>query len=163
MPKGLGWTWLVVWLVENANSLPTALIPDVSKVFQAWLISTQHQLLPFNAVYAAIVGRLFEWLALIEDAMTPRMFRDIRDAPPSLNIRHLSDVRDEIRMTAFAFGHLNPQRPNATSPGSIPTAFGIMKCMPSCALRADLPEPRPRRSRILRWARSSRKKTPTTV
>ena len=108
VPKGLGWTWLVLWLVKNAKSLPTALIPDVSKVFQAWLMSTQHQSLPFNAVNAAIVDRLFEWLALIEDAMTPRMFRDIRDAPPSLNIRHLSDVRDEIRMTAFAFAHLNP-------------------------------------------------------
>ena len=49
VPKGLGWTWLVLWLVENAKSLPTALIPDVSKVFQAWLMSTQHQSLPFNA------------------------------------------------------------------------------------------------------------------
>jgi hypothetical protein len=105
VPKGLGWTWLVLWLVANAKSLPTALIPDISKVLQAWLISTQNQSLPFNA---AIVELLFEWLALIEEAMRPRMWRDPRDAPPSLNIRHLRDVRDEIRMTAFMFAHLNP-------------------------------------------------------
>jgi hypothetical protein len=105
VPKGLGWLWLVLWLVTNAKSLPTALIPDVSKVSQAWLISTQNQSLPFNA---AIVELLFEWLALVEEAMTPRMFRDMQDVPPSLNIDHLRDVRDEIRMTAFAFSHLNP-------------------------------------------------------
>jgi hypothetical protein len=105
VPKGLGWMWLVLWLVANAKSLPTALIPDVSKVFQAWLISTQHQSLGFNAT---IVELLFEWLSLIEEAMMPRMLMDIRDAPPSLKIRHLRDVRDEIRMTAFAFSHLNP-------------------------------------------------------
>jgi hypothetical protein len=105
VPKGLGWTWLVLWLVVHARSLPTALIPDMSKVFQAWLISTQNESLPFNAT---IVELLFEWLALIEEAMTPRMWRDPRDAPPSLNIGHLRDARDEIRMTVFAFAHLNP-------------------------------------------------------
>ena len=105
VPKGLGWAWLVLWLVAVAKSLPTAVIPDISKVFQAWLMSTQNQSVGFNAT---IVGFLFEWLTLIEDAMTPRIFRDMRDAPPSLNIRHLRDVRDEIRMTAFAFSHLNP-------------------------------------------------------
>ena len=36
------------------------------------------------------------------------MWRDARDVPPSLNIPHLRDVRDEIRMTVFAFAHLNP-------------------------------------------------------
>jgi hypothetical protein len=106
VPKGLGWTWLVLWLVANAKSLPTALIPDISKVLQAWLISTQNQLPPFNAV---IVGLLFEWLTLIEEAMSPRMWRNPSDAPPSLNIPHLRDVRDEVRMTAFSFSHLNPE------------------------------------------------------
>jgi energy-coupling factor transporter ATP-binding protein EcfA2 len=105
VPKGLGWIWLVLWLVANAKELPEALTPDVAKVFQSWLMATQNQSLPFNA---HVVGMLFEWLALIEDAMKPRMWRDPKDAPRSLNIRHLRDVRDEIRMTAFAFAHLNP-------------------------------------------------------
>jgi hypothetical protein len=105
VPKGMGWMWLVLWLVSTAKSLPSALIPDVSKVFQAWLISTQNQSLPLNALVA---GLLFEWLALIEDRTSSRFFRDPRDAPPNLNIRHPRDVRDEIRMTAFAFAHLNP-------------------------------------------------------
>jgi hypothetical protein len=105
VPKGIGWMWLVLWLVSVAKSLPTALIPDVSKVFRAWLISAQNQSFGVNAL---VVGLLFEGLALIEERMSSRFFRDPHDAPPSLNIPHPRDVRDEIRMTAFAFAHLNP-------------------------------------------------------
>jgi hypothetical protein len=96
VPKGIAWTWLVLWLVSAAQSLPTALIPDVAKVFQAWLISTQNQSWPINPM---VVQILFDWLALIENRMSPRFFRDPREALPSLNIPHLRDVRDEIRMT----------------------------------------------------------------
>lgn len=105
IPRGVGWVWLVLWLVTNTGSLPTALIPDVAKVFQAWLISTQHQAYPFNA---QIVECLFSWLTRIEEAMSNRTYRNIEDAPPSLNIPHLRDVRDEIRMTTFSFAHLCP-------------------------------------------------------
>ena len=104
VPKGIAWTWLVIWLVSAAPSLPTALVPDVAKVFQAWLISTQNQSWPFNTM---VVQILFDWLALIENRMSPRFFRGPTDAPPSLNIPHLNEVHDEIRMTAFAFAHLN--------------------------------------------------------
>jgi hypothetical protein len=90
--------------VSAAPSLPTALVPDVAKVFQAWLISTQNQSWPFNTM---VVQILFDWLALIENRMSPRFFRGPTDAPPSLNIPHLNEVHDEIRMTAFAFAHLN--------------------------------------------------------
>jgi len=105
VPKGRGWTWLVLWLVAEVKSLPTELIPDVAKVFQAWLISAQNEPLKINS---DIVGILFDWLALVEDEMVPRMFKDISEVPPSLNIPHLTDVRDEIRMSAFAFARLNP-------------------------------------------------------
>lgn len=105
VPKGLGWTWLVLWLVTEVNSLPSQVIPDVAKVFQAWLISTQNQFLTLNA---GIVGLLFDWLSLIEDEMVPRVFKNIREVTPPLNISHLTDVRDEIRMSAFAFARLNP-------------------------------------------------------
>jgi energy-coupling factor transporter ATP-binding protein EcfA2 len=101
---GITWAWLVTWLVSAAQSLPTALVPDVAKVFQAWLISTQNQSWPINPM---IVQILFDWLALIESRMSPRFFRDPHEAPPSLNIPHPRDVRDEIRMIAFAFAHLN--------------------------------------------------------
>jgi hypothetical protein len=104
VPKGVAWTWLVIWLVSAAQSLPNALIPDVAKVFRAWLISTQNQSWPINAM---VVQILFDWLALIENRMSPRFFRDPAEAPPSLNIPHVDEVRDDIRMTAFAFAHLN--------------------------------------------------------
>jgi hypothetical protein len=105
VPKGLGWAWLVAWLVMLGEALPTARIPDVAKVFQAWLISTQQQTYPFNAL---MVDRLFDWLARIEDNMSYRVIARIEDAPPCLNIPHMRDVRDEIRMTAFLFAHLSP-------------------------------------------------------
>jgi hypothetical protein len=148
VPKGLSWTWLVLWLVMNAESLPTALIPDVSKVFQSWLISTQNQSLPLNA---EIVGVLFQWLALIEGAMTPRMWQDRRDAPLSLNIRHVRDVRDEIRMTAFALAHLNPL--------ATPTPSGTTTSKTFFVRRARWQRPRPRHWLILRSARSSKRKS----
>ena len=105
VPRGIGWVWLVAWLVTVADSLPTGRIPDVTKAFQAWLISTQNNSYPLNA---RIVEILFDWLARIEEAMSYRVYRRIEDAPPSLNIPHLRDVRDEIRMSAFAFANLNP-------------------------------------------------------
>jgi hypothetical protein len=104
VPKGIAWTWLVVWLVSAAPSLPTALIPDVTKVFQAWLISTQNQARTINAM---VVQILFDWLALIENRISPRFFRDPKDVPSNLNIPHVNEARDEIRMTVFAFAHLN--------------------------------------------------------
>jgi hypothetical protein len=61
---------------------------------------------------AAIVQILFGWLTWVEEAMRPRVFRDLRDVPPSLNIPHIRDVRDEIRMTVFSFAHLNPLAAN---------------------------------------------------
>jgi hypothetical protein len=105
VPKGPGWVCLVLWLVTNGESLPTARIPEAAKAFQAWLMSTQHQNYPLNA---RIVDYLFGWLARIEEAMSYRAYRNIEDVPRNLNIPHLRDVRDEIRMTAFTFAHLNP-------------------------------------------------------
>jgi hypothetical protein len=104
VPKGLGWLWLVVWLVTESGSLPTSLIPDVAKVFQAWLLPRREDWRELNA---AIVGVLFGWLTLIETAMRPR-FDDRSSASPSLRIPHLRDVRGEIRMTVLSFAQLNP-------------------------------------------------------
>jgi len=50
VPTGSGWMWLMIWLVSVGKSLPTALIPNASKVFQSWLIATQHQRLGINAL-----------------------------------------------------------------------------------------------------------------
>jgi hypothetical protein len=105
VPRGKSWIWLVLWLVASGDVLPAPRIPDVVKVFQAWLISTQHQTYPFNA---RIIEYLFDWLVRVEEAMSYRTYRSIEEVPSSLNIPHLNDVRDEIRMTAFSFAHLSP-------------------------------------------------------
>lgn len=135
VPKGLGWAWLVLWLVAEAPSLPSTLIPDVVKVFQAWLISSQDD--NFN-INSEIVRILFEWLALIEDHLAPRVYRRIEDAPPPLHIPYMRDVRDRIQLTVFTNARQNPaaaakylsalastpvgyhdQRTILTSPGSL--------------------------------------------
>ena len=46
VPKGQSWTWLVIWLAMRAEALPSALIPDVAKLFLAWLVATQNQAAP---------------------------------------------------------------------------------------------------------------------
>ncbi|WP_426435772.1 hypothetical protein [Bradyrhizobium genosp. P] len=103
-PKGPGWISLVVWLTISAKSLPTELIPDAVKVFQAWLMTTQGHNYQINA---QIAENLFDWLALVESHLTHRVYRDISEVPPSLNIDHLDDVRGEIRMIVFTYANLN--------------------------------------------------------
>lgn len=107
IPKGLGWMSLVLWLVHQvqSESLPTELIPDVVKAFQAWLIATQNYGYRVNA---EIVGILFDWLALLEGYTAPRTYRSINELPADLKISHVDDVRNEIRMIVFTLAHLNP-------------------------------------------------------
>jgi hypothetical protein len=104
VPKGVGWIWLVLWLVTEAGSFSNKLIPDVAKVFRAWLLSTRED---WPEINASTVGLLFEWLTLVEAAMRPR-FDDRPGGSPRLRIPHLRDVRDEIRMTVFSFAYFNP-------------------------------------------------------
>lgn len=104
-PKGPSWVPLVIWLTISVKSLPTELIPDAVKVFQAWLMTTHGHSHPLNT---QIVGILFDWLALVEARLAPRVYRDISEVPPSLNIDHLDDVRSDIRMIVFSFANLNP-------------------------------------------------------
>lgn len=148
VPKGASWMPLVLWLVAlvNSKTLPDELIPDVVKVFQAWLTVTQHHGNWFNS---ELVGILFEWLALLEDNTAPRVYRSIEEAPPTLNIPHVTDVRNEIRMIAFTFAHLNPDAAHGylTSLQEIPLDITTGK---TCFVGPGrCPRPRPVHSRIL--------------
>lgn len=106
VPKGLGWMWLVMWLVIEAKSLPGKLIPDVARIFQAWLMWTQSQNAgPLNS---QIVPILFDWLSKIEEQMVPRMLMRIEDAPARLNIPHMREVRDRVQLSVFSFARLSP-------------------------------------------------------
>lgn len=104
-PKGPSWFPLVIWLTMSAETLPTGLIPDAVKIFQAWLMTTHGHNYQLNT---RIVEILFEWLALVDEQLAPRAYRDISEVPPSLNIDHLEDVRSDIRMIVFTFANLNP-------------------------------------------------------
>lgn len=104
-PTGRGWAALIAWLGLNARSLPQPTIPEVATAFRAWLMATHVLQLPKNAEIVAI---LFEWLALIDEAVRPRMFHEGDDKPPLVTIPHITDVHALVRMTACAFALVNP-------------------------------------------------------
>lgn len=66
IPKGESWGWLAVWVLGRADALPDALIPDLAKLFQAWLIATQAYGGELNAL---VVGLLFKWLRRLDDTV----------------------------------------------------------------------------------------------
>ncbi|CAN7636993.1 ATP-binding protein [Mesorhizobium amorphae] len=105
-PTGRGWAALIAWLALNARGLPHPAIPDVANAFKIWLLATHAWQLPINAEIAAI---LFEWLALIDEAVRPRMFRDGEARPPLVNIPHITDAHELVRMLACAFALANPE------------------------------------------------------
>ncbi|TIP23070.1 MAG: ATP-binding protein [Mesorhizobium sp.] len=104
-PKGRSWSPLIAWLAVNARNLPQPVIPEVTNAFKTWLLATQAFRFPVNAEIVAI---LFEWLALIDEAVRPRMFREGDDLPPLASIPHITDAHDVVRMTACAFALVNP-------------------------------------------------------
>jgi hypothetical protein len=106
VPKGTSWAWLVIWITARADGLPSALIPDIAKFLQCWLMANQAHASPINAL---IIGLLFQWLTRIEAAMHPVIIRDMREAEThDLDFTHVRDVRDDIRTTCFALAHLEP-------------------------------------------------------
>ncbi|WP_192250759.1 ATP-binding protein [Mesorhizobium caraganae] len=104
-PTGRGWAALIAWLVRNAGTLPQPAIPVVTTAFRTWLMATHPYQLPVNAEIVAI---LFEWLALIDEAVRPRMFRVGEEVPPLVEIPHITDAHELVRMTACAFALANP-------------------------------------------------------
>lgn len=104
-PTGRGWVALIAWLALNARTLPQPTIPEVATAFRAWLMATHMLQLPINAEIVAI---LFEWLALIDEAVRPRMFREGEEIPPLVTIPHITDAHALVRMTACAFALVNP-------------------------------------------------------
>jgi hypothetical protein len=107
MPTGPTWMPLVAWVLLSFERLPSALIPDVAKVFQLWLVVTQSQTVEINQL---IVQRFYEWLTRIEEAKWPVEITDIREARRiDLDFGHLNEVHENIRMTFLSFCHLNPE------------------------------------------------------
>lgn len=106
IPKGTSWTWLVIWITARAEDMPSALMPDMAKFLQCWLMASQAQASPINGF---IIALLFKWLTRIEKGMHPMVFRDMREAETNdLDFPHIRDVRDDIRTTCFALAHLEP-------------------------------------------------------
>jgi hypothetical protein len=129
VPSGPSWMQLVAWLALRSDRLPSALIPELVKVFQLWLVASQSRNPDFNQL---IVQLLYRWLTRIEDAKRPLAIADIRHAPElDLDFEHLNQVHEEIRMTFLSFCHLNPQSAERylaeTDPDQHRDALAILK------------------------------------
>jgi hypothetical protein len=109
VPSGPSWMPFVVWAALRSEKLPSALIPDLAKLFQLWLVATQAQT-PAAEINRLVVQLLYGWLTRIEEAKRPVTITDIRAARQiDLDFGHLNGVHEEIRMAFLSFCHLNPQ------------------------------------------------------
>src|SRR5262249_13550271 len=98
---------VVTWIALRADLLPSAIIPDVAKLFETWLMATHAHGSEFNRL---VVQRLFEWLSCIEQAQRLTFPRDSRDAPHiDLDFEHIDAVPEGIRLSFLAFCKLNPE------------------------------------------------------
>jgi hypothetical protein len=105
-PTGPYWGPVVIWVLTRMDRLPSALIPDLAKLFQLWLLGSQLRTPDINAL---IVEKLYGWLTQIEEAQRPIVVRDPRDIPRfDLNFGSMRKVHEEIRMTFLAFCHFRP-------------------------------------------------------
>lgn len=134
---GPSWAPLVCWVVARLDRLPSAAIPDVTKLFQLWLLTTHAQELEINN---SIVEALYGWLTRIEEAMRPIAVRDGRDLPEvDLDFGHMQDVNEDVRMTFLSFCHLRPDLAarylSETDPGRHHEARAILR-FPGSAARA---------------------------
>jgi hypothetical protein len=106
-PKGPAWWPTISWLANAATKLPPPVIPDVTKAFMAWLMLTSGLGTDFP-LNKNIVAVLFDWLELLGDTMQPRSFQAGEILPAPLNIPHLKDAYELVRMAAFSFAVVNP-------------------------------------------------------
>ena len=97
VPRGTGWMWLMLLARIGGGIIAHSAYPR-----RVESVSGLADLDAEPVVRGQCDGRWAAlWLALIEDRMSSRFFRDPQDAPPNLNIRHPRDVRNEIRMTGL--------------------------------------------------------------
>lgn len=107
IPRGNGWVWLVLWMATRAGELPHGLIPDVARLFQTWLITTQGQPAP---MHGQVMQVIFDWLIRIDQSLAQtfvRSFEEIKD--PDFTFPRMREVRDDLRFTFFSCCHLTPE------------------------------------------------------
>lgn len=85
----------------NVDDVPSALIPDIGKLFQPWLVAT-HADTGLSPVNERIIDLLFDWLTRVEDAMKPLMVKDASQLPKvDLNFANLRGVREDLARELF--------------------------------------------------------------
>jgi hypothetical protein len=154
VPSGHSWAPLVRWLAQQADDIPNGAMPDVVLVYFSWLLVGQF--LPLN-LDRQIVAQLFRWLSLVDAALEPRMYFSDEDLPELPGIPHLEDTREQLRLAAFNFAHLNPEAAQAY----LKTVSGDLRYRDFQAImkaRGSLAQRR-RSSRLSCWPNCARMRT----
>jgi hypothetical protein len=99
VPATPSWARLVHWVIARIDTIPTTLVPDLTKLFQAWLVATNEQ----AAVNPLIVSCLYRWLAEFEHRGSRNDSRVIY-----VESDRWREVREEVRTTFLMFCHLQP-------------------------------------------------------
>ncbi len=106
IPKGSGWVWLNLWLASCSSDLPHALIPDVARLFQTWLITTQGQPTP---MHGQLIQVIFDWLIRIDQSLAQTVGSSFKEnKAPDFSFPRIREVRDDMRATFFSCCHLTP-------------------------------------------------------
>jgi hypothetical protein len=106
IPTGGTWSPVVAWTVLQADQISSTLIPDLTRLFQLWLLATQAQQSDVNRL---VVFRLYQWLTRIEEDQRPIATTDISEASRFVfDVDNLNAVHADVRMTFLSFCHLNP-------------------------------------------------------
>ena len=156
IPGGPTWSRLILWLLMEIESLPVPAVPEVAKLFKAWCLGLMGQ----DPLTPAILRQIYAWLIEIE---LPEEHEDGK-LRKELSRDEVTSLASELRDTFLWFCHRTPElaseylhsfegrRHRERSMLAIlklqsSLAQAAPKDYADFAIKALIPEQRPRRSR----------------
>jgi hypothetical protein len=104
VPTSPAWGRVIQWLLTNIDSLPAALVPDIAKLFELWLIATREPA-PINQL---IVMQMYLWLIRLEGTSRPPARRGNTWPIIDVETEGRRALRENVRTTFLLFCHLQP-------------------------------------------------------
>ncbi|ANB74890.1 hypothetical protein AYM40_20785 [Paraburkholderia phytofirmans OLGA172] len=103
----LAWRRLLLWALEQIESIPDVCLPDLVTLFDTWQIATSNLA---NPVSQRIVSQSVAWLQAIDDSRKSRRFRRADsgsqlESPP----RAPSNLETELRALVLRAAHAYPE------------------------------------------------------
>jgi hypothetical protein len=156
IPGGPTWSRLILWLLMEIESLPVPAVPEVAKLFKAWCLGLMGQ----DPLTPAILRQIYAWLLEIE---MPEEHEEGR-LRKELSRDEVTSLASDLRETFLWFCHRTPELASEYLHSfegrrhREQSMLAILKLQSSLAqaapkdyadfaIKALIPEKRPRRSR----------------